>query len=60
LHSLTLNLNYKGKCIYEMPFEVSTPGLYHLNLVWNRENFVGAQEVTSGWLEGHAQKPLGE
>ena len=60
LHSLTLMLKYKGNCTYDMPFEVSTPGLYHLNLVWLREHYVGAQEGTVGWLEGQAYKPLGD
>jgi len=60
LHSLTLMIKYKGNCTYDMPFEVSTPGLYHLNLVWLREHYVGAQEGTVGWLEGQAYKPLGD
>ena len=34
LHSLTLNMEYRGKCVYDMPFEVTTPGRYHLNLVY--------------------------
>jgi len=60
LQSLTLTMEYRGDCMYDMPFEVSTPGLYHLNLVWVREHYIGAQEGTVGWLEGKAHKPLGE
>jgi len=45
-------MHYRGNCVYDMPFEVSIPGLYHLNLVWNRENYVGAKEGTQGWLKG--------
>eukprot|EP00802_Teleaulax_amphioxeia_P010227 Tamp_10253.p1 GENE.Tamp_10253~~Tamp_10253.p1 ORF type:complete len:581 (+),score=40.33 Tamp_10253:44-1786(+) len=60
LHSLTLNLRYRGKCTYDLPFYVSIPGVYHLNLVWYRENFVGAREGVAGWLPAHLDKPLGE
>ena len=60
LHSLTVNLRYRGNCTYDLPFEVRIPGLYHVNLVWYRENFVGAREGMVGWLPAHLDKPLGE
>jgi hypothetical protein len=60
LHSLTLNMQYRGKCVYDLPFHVTIPGMYHLNLVWYRENYVGAREGSAGWLPVHVEKPLGE
>ena len=60
LHNLNLNMQYRGKCVYDLPFQVTTPGPYHLNLVWYRENYGGATEGANGWLAVHAQKPLGE
>lgn len=60
LHGLNANLQYRGNCTYDLPFEVSTAGLYHVNLVWCRENYVGAREGVLGWLPDHLDKPLGE
>ena len=60
IHSLTPHLIYKGNCEYHLPFKVYTPGLYHVNLVWYRENFAGAREGVTGWIPGHLDKPLGE
>ena len=32
LHNLNLNMKYRGNCVYDLPFQVTTPGPYHLNL----------------------------
>lgn len=60
LHSLVPGQQYRGHCTYDLPFLVTTPGLYHLKLIWLRENYIAAREGTVGWLPGHVDKPLGE
>eukprot|EP00960_Hanusia_phi_P016072 473058-Hanusia_phi.AAC.4 len=59
LHSLVYDMRHLGRCKYEMPFKVTTPGRYFLNLVWWRENYNGATELSSSWLPAHYDLPLG-
>ncbi|EKX43972.1 hypothetical protein GUITHDRAFT_110080 [Guillardia theta CCMP2712] len=59
LHSLVYNMRYLGQCRYELPFKVTTPGKYFVNLVWWRENYNGATELSNGWLPAHFDLPLG-
>jgi hypothetical protein len=57
---LVPNLQYLGSCSYLFEFEVKLPGRYHLNLIWNSENFRGAVDIASyGWLPKHYDLPLG-
>ena len=60
LFSPTPDMRYRGSCVYDLPFSVRAAGWYHINLVWCRENYIGAREGVSGWLPAHLDKPLGE
>lgn len=60
IHELISNMTYLGRCVYLLPFKVETPGRYHINIVWWRENFQGANDIRdTGWLPMHYDLPLG-
>lgn len=48
-----------ANCEYVMPYKLTVPGKYHVNLVWMRENYAAITETAKVWPEGHLDLPLG-
>lgn len=60
VHSLHPTPSPQNKrCEYELPFALTTPGKYHVNLVWVRENYLAADETKKVWPAAHYDVPLG-